>query len=47
MTHNPGPAKTLWIKLLALLEREMSLTLVFWLVVFLIVALLKISGAMK
>jgi hypothetical protein len=38
------PIKKLWIKLTAFLEREMSLTLIFWLIAFLIVFMMKIMG---
>ncbi len=36
--------KELWIKFSSFLEREMSVTLIFWLVIFSIVLILKILG---
>jgi hypothetical protein len=41
------PIKKRWIKLTAFIEREMSLTLLFWLITFLIVVVTKIMFMMK
>jgi hypothetical protein len=41
------PVKKLWIKFTAFLEKEMSLTFLFWLITFLIVFITKIMFMMK
>jgi hypothetical protein len=41
------PVKKLWVKLTVFLEREMSLTLLFWLITFFIVFTTKIIFMMK
>jgi hypothetical protein len=47
MEIDQKPIKKWWIKLTAVLEREMSLTLLFWLITFLIVVITKIIFMMK
>jgi hypothetical protein len=44
MENDQKPVKKLGIKLTAFLEREMSLTLLFWLIIFFIVFIIKILG---
>jgi len=47
MENDQKPIKKLWIKLTVFLEREMSLTVLFWMITFLIVVITKIIFTMK
>jgi|GEM_PF-4794456 len=42
-----SPVKKLWLKITTFLDREMSLTLLFWLITFLIVLITKIEFMIK
>jgi len=47
METDQRPVKNLWMKIVAFLEREMTLTLLFWLITFLIVVTIKIIFMIK
>ncbi len=47
MEIEQNPIKKLWVKLTVFLDREMSLTLLFWLITFLIVFTTKIIFMIK
>ena len=47
MEIDQRPVKNLWTKIVEFLEREMTLTLLFWLITFLIVVTIKIIFMIK